>query len=100
MKARELAILLEHVDPEVEIHIIGNRGWSCHVDLAWIQPARRQRWNNGFPDARYQAGDVIHSSLRLEGRTLWFDPEPRFELRGRFRGAALLDRQLDPEVPS
>lgn len=98
MKARELALILEHVDPDTEVHLSA-RG-CYHIDEVNMRPARRYNWEASLPQSRYQhKGDRIPPSLRLEGRTLWFAEPPRFELRGRFRGAALLDRQLDPEVP-
>lgn len=96
MKVRELALILQHVDPDMEVHISAAKG-ARHI--ARVVKAGSMRFN--VDGGRYAAGVRVPSALRLDGwGPLWWDPEPEFVLQGRFRREAELLAALDPDVPT
>lgn len=86
MNARTLRLILEHVPDDLPVVIAGRGGGCVHVE-----DVRRHRLTR----PRYGGLDEWPARLQLEGRTLWYEPEPEFELRGQFLRAAELMAELE-----
>lgn len=93
MRVAELAIVLDHVDPDLLV-IVPGHGRAVHLDTVDHRPRRRDRWARGtmFPE-HVPATLVLRGDISDERG--WWEPEPAdLHLLGAFRRRAELERRL------
>jgi hypothetical protein len=90
VKVRELLVVLAHVDPDLDVHVSST--WGSHLGTVRVQTRRSAK------DVRHwlalHGPQVLEPYLDLAGEAPWYKPAPAWELRGRFRDRAGLDRAL------
>lgn len=93
MTVAELLAVLEHMPPELEVHVTSGYAKSCHVQRV----ERRGTWQTtlALAGSRYTVGDRVPGAVVLDGGVGWWRTPPPFEIRGPVRRRAELDRKLD-----
>jgi hypothetical protein len=93
MNVRELSLLLKMLPEGMPIILDGHGAF--HVDAAERQTL--QHYHDGPQSIfRNRLGEAVMerpAALVLRGRTRWYDPEPDFEIQGRWRLSVLTETE-------